>query len=105
MLIWPRLSQFAVACALLCASIGLRAADVKRPADLIIKLRPGSATSDQERALRNSASSRPVGTSLRRHSVAAAAASAPQPLALSLKPGVPVASELARLAGNPAVDT
>lgn len=107
MLLWSRLNSIAAALFLLCCSLQLslgQALSTRAPASkkLILKFKADASPSDRERALRNSASSREIGRVLARQNVRAESDESTH--VLTLRPEVPLSSEIARLSENPAVE-
>src|SRR4051794_3114303 len=105
MFLWSRLNSIVAGFILLCSAVPLcRAQSVEQeprnPArELIVKLKPGTS-SDKQRALRNAKGTRELGQTLPRQRIRDTGST----VLLTLRDGVSLSSELARLASNPAVE-
>ncbi len=107
--VWSRLNSIVAAFLLFCGVAPFSRAQVidqaptRRPArELIVKLKPQGSAADRARALRNASNTREIGRGLGRQGLRAQEASST--FVLTVRDDVAVASEIARLGSNPAVE-
>jgi subtilisin family serine protease len=105
MFLWSRLNSIVAVFILLGSAVPLCRGQMVEPQrrnparELIVKLRPGTA-SDKQRALRNAKGTRELGQALARQRIRDTGST----VLLTLRDDVSLSSELARLASNPAVE-